>query len=314
MTVDERILTPEEKAAFTLRALYAANGYRQYKMSKFEEYDLYVRNKDFLISDNVITFTDTNGKLMALKPDVTLSIIRSTANAPGETHRIYYSENVYRVSKGTHRFQEIPQTGLECIGPLSAADLAQVTGLAAKSLLALSPSAVLNVSHLGILRSLLDPAGADPETAQRITRAIGEKNPHELAALCAAAGISEETAGLLGRLLGVYGDVESAMRQLIPLLGTTPAAPALEALCAILSQLDGESEKIVRFDFSVVNDPRYYNGVVFKGYIEGLPGSVLSGGQYDRLMRRMRRPDGAVGFAVYMDQLERLRDGGNADA
>ena len=68
----------EESTVFALRSLYSKYGYSQYKMNKFEEYDLYVKNKDFLISDSVITFTDTNGKLMALKPDVTLSIIKNT--------------------------------------------------------------------------------------------------------------------------------------------------------------------------------------------------------------------------------------------
>ena len=67
----------EEQAIFALRSLYANYGYAQYKMSKFEEYDLYVRNKDFLISDSVITFTDRSGKLKALKPDVTLSILKN---------------------------------------------------------------------------------------------------------------------------------------------------------------------------------------------------------------------------------------------
>ena len=52
-------LKKEEQAVFTLRGLYENYGYSPYKMSKFEEYDLYVRNKDFLISDGVITFTDT---------------------------------------------------------------------------------------------------------------------------------------------------------------------------------------------------------------------------------------------------------------
>ena len=66
-----------EKAVGLLRELYASYGFTHYKMSKFEEYDLYVKNKDFLVSDNVITFTDTDGKLMALKPDVTLSIIKN---------------------------------------------------------------------------------------------------------------------------------------------------------------------------------------------------------------------------------------------
>ena len=70
--INEKILKNDERAVFALRSLYRGFGYSKYKMSKFEEYDLYVRNKDFLISDSIITFTDTNGKLMALKPDVTL--------------------------------------------------------------------------------------------------------------------------------------------------------------------------------------------------------------------------------------------------
>ncbi|MCE2604206.1 ATP phosphoribosyltransferase regulatory subunit, partial [Pseudomonas aeruginosa] len=61
-----------------LRGLYEQYGYKKYKMSKFEEYSLYVENKDFLASDKVITFTDLDGRLLALKPDVTLSIIKNT--------------------------------------------------------------------------------------------------------------------------------------------------------------------------------------------------------------------------------------------
>ena len=71
---DEKILKNEEKAIFALRSLYKSYGYLPFKMSKFEEYDLYATNKDFLVSDRVITFNDTDGKLLALKPDVTLSI------------------------------------------------------------------------------------------------------------------------------------------------------------------------------------------------------------------------------------------------
>ena len=53
--------TPEESASFALRAIYERFGYSRYKMNRFEDYDFYVRNKDFLISDQVITFTDTTG-------------------------------------------------------------------------------------------------------------------------------------------------------------------------------------------------------------------------------------------------------------
>ena len=55
-----------EQVIFSLRALYDRRGYSRYKMSKFEEYDLYARNKDFLVDRSIITFMDTNGRLMAL--------------------------------------------------------------------------------------------------------------------------------------------------------------------------------------------------------------------------------------------------------
>ena len=132
------VLKTDEKAIFELRSLYEKYGYIQYKMSKFEEYDLYVKNKDFLVSDSIITFNDTNGKLLALKPDVTLSIIKNTQDAAGSVQKVYYNENVYRVSKGTHTFKEIMQTGLECIGDIDTFNICEVVALAAKSLNAIS--------------------------------------------------------------------------------------------------------------------------------------------------------------------------------
>ena len=92
--MSESILKKEEKISLELRALYKKYGYLPYKMSKFEEYDLYVKNKDFLISDSVITFNDTNGKLLALKPDVTLSIIKNSTDQAGCKQKLYYNENI----------------------------------------------------------------------------------------------------------------------------------------------------------------------------------------------------------------------------
>ena len=62
----------------------------------------------------------------------------------------------------------------------------------------------------------------------------------------------------------------------------------------------------LRLDFSIVNDMRYYSGLIFRGYLPGLASGVLSGGRYDNLLHRMGRRGGAMGFAVYLDQLEWL--------
>ena len=69
---------------------------------------------------------------------------------------------------------------------------------------------------------------------------------------------------------------------------------------------DMKLRDMIRLDFSVVSDVNYYNGIVFNGFIRGIPDCVISGGQYDRLMQKMKRKSGAIGFGVYMDRLERL--------
>ena len=120
------ILKNEERAVFELRSLYKQYGYLPYKMSKFEEYDLYVRNKDFLVSDSVITFNDTNGRLLALKPDVTLSIIKNSVSNKDYKEKLYYNENVYRISESTHQYKELMQTGIECIGDIDVNDIFEV--------------------------------------------------------------------------------------------------------------------------------------------------------------------------------------------
>ena len=179
MNISAKNLKSEERASLSLRALYAKYGYAQYKMSKFEEYDLYVRNKDFLISDGVITFTDTNGKLMALKPDVTLSIIKNCKEAPGTVQKMYYDENVYRVSGSTKNFREIMQVGLECIGDIDAYCASEVIMLAGMSLASLSDGWVLDISHIGILNEAVDSLGLSEDKKREVIACVGEKNIHE---------------------------------------------------------------------------------------------------------------------------------------
>lgn len=131
-----------------LRGVFESAGYRRFKMSKFEEYDLYAKNKDFLVSENVLTFTDLDGRLMALKPDVTLSIVKNSRDSEG-IEKVYYHENVYRASGGSLGFREISQAGLECIGEIDEYCVCEVLSLAAKSLMQIRPKYVFSIMARG---------------------------------------------------------------------------------------------------------------------------------------------------------------------
>ncbi len=294
-------LSTAEQMALSLGALFEDNGYLPYKMSKFEEYDLYARNKDFLISDSVITFTDIGGKLMALKPDVTLSIVKNSKDLPW-VQKVYYKENVYRVSRSTHSYKEIMQLGLEAMGDIDDYTVLEVLSLAEQSLSKISEASVLEVSHLGIIKELTDSIGIPLDRREQLVKLIGEKNPHELTALCRDCSIAEDSIELLRWIATAGGSPETMLPCLREKLSGKVSAATLDRFETVLSALEGN----VIVDFSVVDNIHYYNGFVFRGFISGLPDPVLSGGQYDKLMKKMNRTAGAIGFAVYADQLQRL--------
>lgn len=310
MNMQELPLGLRENVIYKLRSLYSSSGYSLYKMSKFEEYDLYARNKDFLISDRVITFLDTNGKLMALKPDVTLSIVKNTRDDAAGLQKLYYNENVYRASQDSHSFKEIPQVGLECLGELDDYSICEVLELAAKSLLCIAGEGVLDVSHLGLLSAVMDAVGVPVGRREALLKYIGEKNTHEMLALCRDCGVEPEKTELLKRVLAASGKPGEVIPKLRALLDGVISMEALDQLENITDALaDSEAGKVLRIDFSAVDDMRYYNGIVFKGYVQSLPNSILTGGQYDKLMKKMKRTSGAIGFAVYLDMLERMDQG-----
>ena len=297
----DAILTAEEKASLTLRALYAGSGYKPYKMSKFEPYDLYAANKDFLSGEHIITFTDISGRLMALKPDVTLSIIKNTEIKPGEVKKLYYNETVYRVPKGAPGFRELTQVGLECFGETTAENVSEVLKLACESLKAIAPQYVLDLSHFGLISDVIKASGLSGAAAEAVITCLNEKNAHGLLSVCEENGVEGENRSRLQTLLRVYGAPEKALPRLEDVFGENPY---LHELYAVVNAVGSDN---LRIDFSVPANSKYYNGIVFKGYVKGLPDYVLSGGRYDHLMKRLKKNCRALGFAVYLDALQQLK-------
>ena len=309
--------TNDERIIFTLRALYAKYGYQPYRMSKFEEYDLYGRNKDFLVSEGVITFTDTSGRLMALKPDVTLSIIKNTRDAAPDVQKLCYDENVYRTPKGATGCREQMQIGLEQIGGVDLCGVSEVLWLAAESLASLSGDFVLDVSHLGPASAALAPLPAGSAVRGALLKCVSDKNLHGIAEIARDNPLPDGTAERLTALIEASGKPEYALPRIRALAGGLGIPEAADQLETVLSVFSGTPyADAIRIDTSVTGDMNYYNDIVFRGFLREVAAPVLSGGQYDMLMKRMNRTDRAIGFAVYLDRLERLdetRPGADAD-
>ncbi|MDO4545201.1 MAG: ATP phosphoribosyltransferase regulatory subunit [Bacillota bacterium] len=297
-------LKPDEKATLELRVLYEKFGYKKYKIGKFEEYSLYAENSDFLAGDRVLTFTDLDGRLLAMKPDVTLSVINNTRATRDKSEKLYYIENVYRESKENHSFKEISQMGLEYMGDVTRHSILEVILLAAKSLRAIDSDYLLEISQMQYTKHLLDALDLSEAVYLEVLNNIRMKNSTGIAEAARRAKLDGKNTELLCQIPFLYGEMGRTIKKAKDMAITCEMQKDVEDLeqyCKALKSL-GYS-KNVQLDLSMVNDIDYYNGMIFRGYIRGLPGCVLAGGQYDKAMRLFGKDAGAIGFAVYLDEL-----------
>ena len=304
MNFDFDASRPEERAMLVLRRLYELYGYRRYKVSNFEEYSLYLQYKKFLAGDRILSFTDLDGRLLALRPDVTLSIIKNARE--NETAKAYYIEKVYRESKESNTFKEINQMGLEYMGRVDSYALAETVQLAAQSLAAISDGYILEIGHMQFVTGLLEKLDLTEAERAQILAGLAAKSPHLLKQTADELGLAAADAKRLLALLKLTGSPEDVLNLAEDICTGRKMQSALDELKTICAAQDEAAQAHVRLDLAMLNDTEFYDGILICGYLEGVPRPVLSGGRYDSMMRKLGHSMGAVGFAVYLDELERL--------
>lgn len=301
----------DDRVTLALQQLYRQAGFRRYRMDKFESYDFYRENQGFLRSNQVITFTDPNGRLMALKPDVTLSIVKSIP-ADAEPQKVFYIENVFRMDPNSNEFGEIAQVGVECIGSQKGYDRArteaELVQLALASLDVIGSPSLLLVCNTNLLQGLLDACAADGDQRNALCEALLARNMNAFDAILTQGLATDEVRQAASQMVRCSGPLPQALEQLSssPLAGV--CREGLEQLRALSDLLaddpEVDTDRVV-LDLSLASPTDYYRGLEFQGFVQGLPRAVLSGGRYDGLMERFEKPQGAVGFAVYLGEIAR---------
>lgn len=300
-------LKPDEIATLKIRAIYEQAGYKKYRMSRFEEYSLYAENKDFLGGEKMITFTDLDGRLLALKPDVTLSIINNSRATRKNPEKLYYIENVYRECKESHTYKEISQMGLEFIGDIHEEGLVEVIDLAVQTLRRISPKYILELSHMDFVLEMLNEYKMVDVDKVKMIKQIRNRNIDGIMETGRRSRLSEEQIDKICLIPTLQGNVSQVISRARKVVLNDKMAMALNTLENIYRALKiKDSGAKVKLDLSTINDIDYYNDVIFKGYIEGIGRSVLAGGQYDRAMLLFNKDVDAIGFALYLNEISRL--------
>lgn len=293
----------EEEALNLITALFERRGFERFKSGCFEEYSLYRENESFLVGKNVITFTDLNGRLMAIRPDVTLSLIRRAEIDSSKTSKFFYNERVYRRAAGVRDFKEISQTGAEVVGKIDGVCEAELVSLMCNTLETISENYILDISHVGYTEGLLSEFG---DRREEVKEYLSRKDVHDFLKLSESAGFGSRLVGAFTAAAELGGNPENALKKAHKTVLNVQMKRALEELELLVGRLNslGLGDRI-NINFSMANDADYYSGLVFNGYIDGVPHCVLTGGRYDNLLHKFGKRGGAIGFAVYLGEIER---------
>ena len=288
-----------------IRKMYDSYGYKKISLPSFEEYDLYNENKDF-IDRNVLTVMSPNGKLLALRPDITLSVAKKVSKDQSLKYsKIYYQENTYNLTKYVG-YEEDEQLGIELIGKESTFLDFEIINLAVKSLDIINKKSMIVLSHAGFISSVFENFDLEYEIKEEILDCINRKNSHDIQKILKRnEHISENVKKLIYKIPELSGNLENIEKELLKYeinVNTKKILSELKQLNSLLMKFYKKSKII--FDFSVVKNLNYYNGIILQGYIEGFPNVILTGGRYDKLFEKFGVDTGAVGFAILTDGLK----------
>ena len=298
-------MSKKDLVLLDIRKMYDLYGYKRISLPSFEEYDLYNENKDF-IDRNILTVMSPNGKLLALRPDITLSVAKKISKDQSLKYsKIYYQENTYNLTKYTG-YEEDEQLGIELIGKESVFLDFEIVDLAVKSLDIINEKSLIVLSHAGFISSIFDNLNLEYEVKEEIFDCINKKNSHDIKKILENNKfISENVKELIYKIPELSGDLDDITKE----LSKYGINDNIKKILLELKQLNNlllkfhKKSKIV-FDFSVIKNLNYYNGIILQGYIEGFPNVILTGGRYDRLFEKFGVDTGAVGFAILTDSLK----------
>ena len=298
-------MSKKDLVLLNIRKMYDSYGYKKISLPSFEEYDLYNENKDF-IDRNILTVMSPNGKLLALRPDITLSVAKKVSKDQSLKYsKIYYQENTYNLTKYVG-YEEDEQLGIELIGKESTFLDFEIINLAVKSLDIINKKSMIVLSHAGFISSVFENFDLEYEIKEQILDCINRKNSHDIQKILKRnEHISENVKKLIYKIPELSGNLENIEKELLKCEindNTKKILSELKQLNSLLMKFYKKS-KIV-FDFSVVKNLNYYNGIILQGYIEGFPNVILTGGRYDKLFEKFGVDTGAVGFAILTDGLK----------
>lgn len=285
-----------------LRNAFIASGFDEVETPTYEFYDVFQSGVGAYMQESMIKFMDSKGRILVLRPDITVPIARLAATRMDlkSGQRLFYIQNSYAAAQpAIGRAGEFTQAGVELIGDSGCSADAEVIALAIKSLkLCGLNNFAIDLGQVQYFKGLIADMKLDEAQADRLRHAVDSKDPIAVEAAAEELRLSDEARAQIKALPALFGGAE-VFDKALALTDNKACANAVNNLRNVYDLLGeyGLSSSL-SVDFGMLHDIAYYSGIIFRGITPGIGFPVVSGGRYDELLAKFGSPSPATGFAL----------------
>ncbi len=285
-----------------LRGVFIASGFDEVETPTYEFYDVFQSGVGAYMQESMIKFMDAKGRILVLRPDITVPIARLAATGMElkSEQRLFYIQNSFAAAQpAIGRAGEFTQAGVELIGDGRCSADAEVIALAIKALRACGlESFAIDIGQVGYFKALIAEMGLKEELADRLRHAVDSKDSVAVEAAAEDLKLGADARAQIAALPSLFGGRE-VFDKALALTGSRDCAAAVENLRSVYDLLEeyGLASRL-SVDFGMLHDIAYYSGLIFRGITPGIGFPVVSGGRYDELLAKFGKPAPATGFAL----------------
>lgn len=284
-----------------LRGAFIASGFDEVETPTYEFYDVFQSGVGAYMQESMIKFMDAKGRILVLRPDITVPIARLSATRMDlRSARLFYIQNSFAAAQpAIGRAGEFTQAGVELIGDDRCSADAEVIALAIKSLKTCGlETFTIDIGQVAYFKALIEDLGLDEAQAEKLRHAVDSKDLISIEAAADALKLNPEKKVQIKALPDLFGGPEIFSKAL-SLTDSPKCAAAVENLRTVYNILDEYGlTRYLSIDFGMLHDIAYYSGIIFRGIAPAIGFPVVSGGRYDELLDKFGMPTPATGFAL----------------
>lgn len=283
-------------------------GYEEIQTPTIEYYKTYHVGFDDLKEEQMYKFFDNQGRILALRADMTIPIARLVATKFKDVTsplRLRYCADVFKVHEAfAGNRNEIRDLGIECIGVNKVEGDLEILCVAMEALDVIKDQKLtLEIGDVNFFRSACEVLSLSQDNVEALAYLIDNKRLPELNEYLEELALDEQYKQFFKQIVWWNGSVDILDEALNYTFDDTLVASItyLKELYEKLKQL-GYEERIT-FDLGKIGKLNYYTGIIFDAFVEGVGLRVMSGGRYDTLIKKYGKDLPAVGFSIKLDQL-----------